>query len=107
MKRRGFTRPQIHALRGAFRLLFRADDPRRVALLGPHDAADVVHAAEAVVGFCEDGLLLDRQLAPLRLRRCDNSRRGRDLGPAGSCEKADKDYCEAELFSHAAKPLSV
>lgn len=45
LKRRGFTRPQIHALRGAFRLLFRAEG----TLDDRMDEAAVRFAAEPVV----------------------------------------------------------
>jgi UDP-N-acetylglucosamine acyltransferase len=46
LKRRGFTRPQIHALRGAFRLLFRAE-----GTLGDRiDETELRFAAEPVVG---------------------------------------------------------
>lgn len=45
LKRRGFTRPQIHALRGAFRLLFRAEG----TLDDRMDEAAVRFAAEPLV----------------------------------------------------------
>lgn len=45
LKRRGFTRPQIHALRGAFRLLFRAEG----TLDDRMDEAAVRFAGEPVV----------------------------------------------------------
>lgn len=46
LKRRGFTRPQIHALRGAFRLLFRAEG----TLDDRMDEAAVRFATEPLVG---------------------------------------------------------